>query len=389
MYRILFFLFVIPLCALEVDVSSNSVILMNAENGRVLFEKNGRKKSYPASVTKVATALYALEKKPDDLHTLIKSPASVLRTITFEEKVNNGSKHPPFILVSDGSSYAIKKNEVLSLKDLLYGVLLSSGNDAANVVANFVGGGVSNFMDSLNNYMSEIGLENTLFCNPHGYHDESHYTTAFDLALLTKKALENDTFCEIVSTIKFKRPKTNLQEGKELYQHNSLLLPRSKFYYPEAIGIKTGYHSESKYTLIAAAKKNDRKLIAVLLGAEKSEDRYQDATRLFNTVFQEEKTDRKIFDAKHTFLAKVQGAKTDLQAFLQKEFALSYYKSEEPKVKAFIHWEEMKLPIAKNQKVATLVIQDEQEKIIEERDLLAKEAVKGTLLHFLKTFFKR
>ncbi len=266
---------------INVRTKAPNVILMNGKSGQVIYEKNAYDIVYPASLTKVATGLYALEKKSDSLSEMIKASPEALERISPEKKVAANYTLPPYLLETDGHSFGLLKGESMPLKDLLNGVLIDSGNDAANVVAEYISGTIPNFMSELNQFLQKIGCKNTTFCNPSGLHHPDHQTTAYDLAILTKKSLENQYFRGIVGTKTYYRPRTNLQTRKELASHNRLLI-EGPHYFPYAMGGKTGYHSKAKYTLISAAEKEGRLLIAVILGSDMSKDRYNDAKALFN-----------------------------------------------------------------------------------------------------------
>src|SRR6185437_6437502 len=142
--------------------------------------------------------------------------------------------------------------EEMPLKEYLYGMMVRSGNDAANVIAEYVSGSIPTFMQELNDYLKQIGCLNTTFCNPHGLHHPDHKTTAFDMALLTREAMKNPVFREIVSTVRHKRPKTNKRPAAVLVQTNRIIKSGTQYYYPKAIGVKTGYHSRAQNTLVAA-----------------------------------------------------------------------------------------------------------------------------------------
>ena len=182
------------------------------------------------------------------------------------------------------------------MRTLLEGMMVVSGNDAANVIAQGIGPSIPGFMDELNAHLKQIGCTQTRFLNPHGLHDPNHQTTAYDLALMTAEALKNPVFCEIVSKPRFIRPKTNKQEATALLQSNRLLRP-GKYYYSKAIGVKTGYHSKAKSTFVAASKWEGRTLIAVLMGYKERGEMFEDAIQLFEKAFNQPRVQRRYLKA--------------------------------------------------------------------------------------------
>ena len=206
----------------------------------------------------------------------------------------------------DGTHFWLKKGERLSLYDLMCGMMLASGNDAANVVAFHLGGSVSSFMKGVNTYVKGIGCKNTHFTNPHGLHHPDHYTTAYDMAQMARKAIEKPLIMNMVSLEEYHRPKTNAQEAKVVSQRNKLLV-KGPFYYEKAHGIKTGYTENAQFTFASMAKDKNRTLIAVLLGCKSSNSRYRDVIKLFDTAFIEKKVTRLLFNQEDNIFSKVVG----------------------------------------------------------------------------------
>lgn len=360
---------------------------MNAENGKVLFEKKSKKKTFPASLTKVATALYVLEKKGLDYQREIIPSDDALKIVQAEAKQSNFDIYPPHRLEHDGGNLGIKHHERMPLWAALYGMLIYSGNDCANALAEAFSVSIPTFMKDVTSYLKEIGCNDTEFLNPHGLHHPKHITTAFDLALIAKAALNNPTFSEIVSSTAFIYPKTNRQGEREVNQTNRLVKPSSNYYYPHAIGVKTGYHKRAGNTLIAAAEKGDRKVIAVLLGGSKRTAPYADAIRLFDAAFAEEKKDRLIMAKDKTFPRHFEGAKIPLTAKLSQDVILAYYPSEEPEsVRAFIHWNDLSLPIKKGEIVGELRVQEKDELLLS-APVYATSNVEKTFTFAIKEFF--
>ena len=369
---------------LKVNVQARSAILMNAETGAVLYEKDAHLPSYPASTTKIATALYLLEEKKIDLHQMVTVSPEALRY----KPPNSTEETPAHWLVSDATLMQLVKGERLSAEALLHGLMMVSGNDAANVLAEAVSGSVPVFMDELNAYLKQIGCQGTFFKNPHGYHHPEHITTAYDLAWMTKKALQNQTFRELVSKQAYQRPKTNKQPAGELKQRNGLVV-EGKHYYPKAIGVKTGFHSFAQNALVGAATDQGRTLVAVVLGCPKSNDRYNDTKALFEAAFAEKKVESILSPAGQAYSKRIGCAKTQLLAVLFQPLAISFYPSEEPKVKAFIHWDLLSLPIRKGQRVGEIRAVDERGAVLAKQELFAQDNVSATLLFSLKQKWNR
>lgn len=278
--------FISPLCAaLRLDIKSRGAILMNADTGQILFARRADIAFHPASTTKIATALFALRAHPKaPLSMRIVAQRRWLQSIAPKKKRQLGFKTPPYWIECGSTHVGIKSGEILTLGDLYYGTLVASGNDAANLLAAHTSGTVEQFMLDLNRYLKSIGCVNTRFKNPHGLHHPGHFTTPRDLALMTKRALKDPLFCRIVATKQYAKAASNKQEKTIWLQTNRLLL-KGKMRYEKAIGVKGGYTSESKHSLVAAARDGKRRFIAVLLGAQSSDDKYDDAIALLNAAF--------------------------------------------------------------------------------------------------------
>jgi D-alanyl-D-alanine carboxypeptidase (penicillin-binding protein 5/6) len=375
---------------LKVNVSAESAILINADTGQILFEKNAHKRLHPASITKVATAALALKMKPEELDTMIVANQDAVVSISEEAKKKANYSLPPHWLVPGGMHIGIKKGEALSLRDLMHGMMVASGNDAANVIAHFVAGSVPKFMDTLNTYLKELGCENTTLYNPHGLHHPDHQTTAYDMALIAKEALKNPTFRQIVSTVRYKRPKTNMQEPTTLVQTNRLL-KKGTHYNPKAIGVKTGYISNAGHTFIGAAEHEGRTLIAVLFKCKDREDIFRDSNKLFEVAFNEKREEKTYMKAGlKKFALDITGGAKPLRTCLEEDLTLSFFSSEEPEVKCHLFWEEnLAVPLAKGQMVGQLRLTTVEGKFLKAVPLYANEAVHPCLTHRIKEGFAR
>jgi D-alanyl-D-alanine carboxypeptidase (penicillin-binding protein 5/6) len=227
------------------DIRGTAAIVMDAKTGRVLFEKDADRRMYPASTTKIITALLALEYGHLD------------ETVTVPKQITK--------LPKDSSVVPLKAGEKLSLEELLYGLMLPSGNDAAVTIAAHVSGSVDAFVTRMNERAAELGCRDTHFKNPHGYMQEEHYTTARDLALIAREAMKLETFREIASTESYTLPAVSKGKKRKLVSTDEMILETSSSYYPYEIGVKTGSHSKAGHCFVGAAEKDGVTLITVTL----------------------------------------------------------------------------------------------------------------------------
>jgi serine-type D-Ala-D-Ala carboxypeptidase (penicillin-binding protein 5/6) len=386
---LLLLVFIQPVAAipLDLDVSAESAILINADTGAILFEKNARQQLYPASITKVATALYTLHVYQDKLDTMIKAEHDAVASIAKEAKKRSNYTLPAHWLEPGATHIGIKRNEVLSLRDLLNGMLISSGNDASNVIAQYIGGSVSNFMEDLNLYLKEIGCSQTNFCNPHGLHHPKHVTTAYDMAVISMKAMKYPVFREIVKTVRFTRPKTNKQSPTTLIQTNRLLR-KGKSHYNKAIGIKTGWTSDAMSTLVASAEYKGRTLIAVLIRVKEREKIFQEAKMLFETAFNQPLVQRVLLrTGPQRYVLKHPEASKPVRSYLKNDVCLDFYPAEEPNLKCNLKWLSMNMPVAKDQHVGDMLISNAEGKLLQTVPLFAVQDVRGSWNYWLKSFF--
>ncbi len=365
---------------LRCEIMAPIAILINAENGKVLFEKNGSQVCHPASMTKLATAFYAMHKNGKDLDKVITASSDAVGTVSSYLRRNSG-KHPSYRLEFGGKHVGIKAGEQLDLKTLLYAVMVASGNDASNVLAESISGSVSCFMEELNLFLRAIGCKHTYFTNPHGLPDRKHVTTAYDLALMARFARKNPIFKEIVMTTRYERPQTNKQGSSWLIQTNGLLKP-GKYYYPYATGIKTGYTEQAGFNLVASAQKGDRDLIAVICNCNEISKRYRTAVQLFEAAFNEPKQIRKLLSQEYDLFHKqLEGAKETLHAILETDLAVSFYPSEEREFHPEVQWYSLKLPIKEKDKVGCVQLFDQEGKWEKTVPLLAMKNVDPTFMY--------
>lgn len=369
---------------LALSISAEEGVLINADTGAILFEKGMHVEAFPASVTKIATALYALKLKADRLDEIVTVKAEALASITPQAKKQSNYRCPPHWLETDGGHIGLKKGEEIALRHLLAALLISSANDAANVLAQHIGGTIPKFMEKMNSYLREIGCKNTHYLNPHGLHHPQHVSTAYDLSIMAREAMKYPFFRELVSTVRYICPQTNLELERTFIQTN-LLLRSGSYHFDNAIGIKTGTTRAAGKTLVAAAKEGNRTLIAVVLGNKETKGRYDDVLQLFKTAFKEPKKRRHILpkgvqELKHP----IPGGKTLLQTELSQGLFYDFYPAEEPKVKATIQWTIPSLPIEKGQIVGSVKVTDQYGNILQEQNLLAWESIEPTFWYQVK-----
>lgn len=366
---------------LNVKVSAKYAVLINAETGEVLFEKESFTPAYPASTTKIATAVYALEaleKRGCSLNEKATVLLDCIKTVLPSVKHNPAINNPPYRLESDGTMMYIRAGEEVPLKSLFHGMMLRSGNDAANVLAHYVTGDINLFMKDLNQFLKTKGIKNTHFVNPSGLPMPDHITTAYDLALMAKELLKKPFLRETVKTVRVECPQTNKQPARELIQSNRLLKPGA-YYYPKAIGIKSGYTHVSALNFVSAATHEGRTLISVLLGCENREQMYRETIKLFETAFAEKPVIRTLFSRAHDhFPISVKGAKVPLDAVLNHDLILHYFPAEEPKFSTRIRCSDLKLPVAQGGEVGKLELVTERGEVLQSAPLLATRSLEKT-----------
>jgi D-alanyl-D-alanine carboxypeptidase len=249
-------------------INSKCAVLMDVDTGTVLYSKNPDKQKYPASITKVMTALLALEN------------SNLSDEVVFSEEA---------VYKNEGNTSHIARqvNEKMTMEQTLYGMMLESANECAWAIAETVGGTEPNFIRMMNDKAKELGCTNTHFNNPNGLPDPKHKTTAMDMARIARAAYKNPDFAKIVGTKSYQIPKTNKHKTKTpLNNHHCMLnyYHTSRYLYKYCMGGKTGYTTKANSTLVTYAKKGDTTLACVVLDAH-NPDHYIDTTNLFEWGF--------------------------------------------------------------------------------------------------------
>ncbi len=323
----------------EPNLLCKTAVLIDAETGTILAEKNADQKMYPASLTKIMTAILAIEM--GELSDVI--------------KVDDNT---PYEI--EGSHIALEPGEIMTLNDMLYALMLPSANDVALAIAKHYGSSEEEFVKLMNAKAKELGAYNTHFVNPHGLHNDNHYTTAADLALITKYAMKNETFRKIVRTEKYEVQPTNKKNETRYFTNLNKLIYNSSYNqilvdgeyispkYEYATGVKTGYTPEAGNTLVASAEKNGTELIAVAMNGA-SLDMYQDAHNLFNFGFNEYESAK--LANKDTFVQNIKvqnGDSKEISIITESDLSALVKKSEAGKIESKVTIDEIKPPLDKN-----------------------------------------
>ena len=239
----------------KLKISSRIALIYDRASGKIVFEKNGNKQTPMASTTKIMTAIVVLEN------------TNLKNVVTVDSKSAS----------IGGSRLGLKKNDKITVNDLLYGLMLRSGNDAASALAIYVGGSIKNFAEMMNNKAKELGLTNTHFIVPHGLDNDGHYTTTYELAKITDYALKNEMFKKIVST---SSTSININGIPRTISNTNKLLNSV----PGVYGVKTGFTNGAGRCLVTAYKNNNMDIIIIIIGAETSNIRIEETKKLIKYV---------------------------------------------------------------------------------------------------------
>lgn len=287
---------------------AQSALLMDTSSGRVLYSKNIDDRVFPASTTKIMTGILALEM--GNMSDTVTANYDALKSITLED-----------------SHMGILIGEELTMDQLVKGMLIYSANDAANVIAIQLAGSIDAFVEIMNKKAQELGMTGTHFVNPCGSHDDNHYTTARDLAILSKYAMQNEQFREIVKMPIYKIPATNKYASERILVNTNLFLGTSRstyYYYPPAIGIKTGHTSQAGYCLVSAASYSNTELLAIVMNCANVDTKeqaysYIDSKTLFDFGFDHYQSQVLASTGDIVYDSKVYEAKNDIRVALTVE----------------------------------------------------------------------
>ena len=359
---------------IEPDISAEAAILIEIDSGEILYEKNANAPMYPASTTKIMTALLTLEH------------------LNLEDKITVPEDMGP----ADGSAMYLLPGEVFTVRELLDGLLVKSANDAAVLLARTISGDIQSFATLMNQRAKDIGCTNTSFANPNGLHDPSHTISAHDMALIAREAMKNATFRELVSQVNVTLDETPQTPEKRYFRNtNRFLWSTSKIIYNNEYipikyevvdGIKTGYTGEAGNCLVSSGKKNNIRVISVVFKAS-GYDVYRDSRLLLDYGF--DNFEKKTLIKKDTVLGSQPinySSQGSLEYGTKEDFVVPYLKSSLPVYNTKIMLNDLKLPISKGDIVGKLVISND--KSTNELTLFALNNVESIFnLNFIKQIF--
>lgn len=245
-------------------VQSEGAVLLNANTGEILFEKNGNTRFYPASITKLMTALLTVEN------------CSLSDTVTFSKTATTN-------LESGAVTLNLTEGDQLTVEQCLYGLLLKSANEIANGLAEHISGSVSSFADKMNAQAKELGCTDTHFANPNGLNNTEHYTTPRDMAIIARAAFQNPTVAKVASTLSYEFPATKKASARTITMGHKMLYPNDSRYYDGIVAGKTGYTSKAGNTLATCAERDGLRLIAIIM--KSSQTHYEDTKALLDYGF--------------------------------------------------------------------------------------------------------
>lgn len=248
------------------SIQGEAAVVMDVASGTVLYEKNSHRQLYPASITKILTALLAIEGSRMD------------EQVTFSYNA---------VHRTEGSGIWRDVDEVMTMEQCLYALMLNSANECAYAIAEHVGGTYEDFIKQMNERAEVLGCTDTHFNNPHGLPDEAHYTSCYDMALIAREAIQNETFRQITGRKQYQIPPTNKHPDEITYlrNHHKMLFKGEKYYYEYCIGGKTGYTDAAGNTLVTYAEKDGLTLVCVTM-KEKTTCQYEDSLKLLKYCFE-------------------------------------------------------------------------------------------------------
>lgn len=304
-------------------ISAGAAIVFEAVSGRVLYEKNAYKRSSIASTTKIMTAIVALENGNDDEDVIVSKKAASI----------------------SGSQVNLKEGQSYKLGDLMYAMMLRSGNDAAIAIAEHVGGSVEAFAEMMNRKAAEIGAINTNFVTPHGLDNPQHYSTPYDLALITQYALKNEKFSKIVGT------KNSTFQGGNITNTNEML-----GVYPDVDGVKTGYTGQAGRCLVTSATRNGLRIITVVLNCGSRSIRAQNSKALLDYTFGNYKRYEYLKEGQKISDIKLhKGTKTNISAYSDREISIPLKSDEVDRIQTVCNYPKgIEAPVKINSKVGTV-----------------------------------
>lgn len=329
-------------------ISATSSILVDAQSGQILYEKNAHERRSIASITKIMTGIITLERvKLDEVVTINKSASQV-----------------------GESELSLQAGEKMTVQNLLYGLLLQSANDAGTALAEYISSSVSTFAELMNRKALSIGARDTHFANPHGLYDKNHYSTAYDLAMIARYCLKDKTFAKMVATKDYTIPRPARHLLSTVKNHNQLL-----WQYPYANGIKTGFIRQAGHCLVSSASKNGVQLIAVVLNSPSADACFKDSKNLLEYGFNEfklEKVVKRSRPYKQVRLPEIFDKKLSLIA--SKDLMVQVRKTAGSVKKVIIAKDTKSLPVQKGEKLGKVQVRQFGQ-TLGEIDLVAAKTV--------------
>lgn len=364
-----FFVVVLNVCAMEnLAPNSKSAILLETSTGKILYENNSHEKLPPASMTKIMSMLLIME-------AIDSNKLSFDSDVLISENAAN----------MGGSQVFLEAGETYKVKDLLKGIAIASGNDAVVAMAEKVGGTVENFVNMMNEKAKLLNLKDTVFKNPHGLDTDGHYSSAYDMALIAKELLKHEKILEYTSIYEDYLKKN---DGSSTWLVNTNKLVR---FYEGVDGLKTGFTSSAKYCVTTTAKKNNMRLLSVVMGAETSDLRSKDTTNLLNYGFNTYKLDLIMSKTKVLGNVKVEKGKKDNVDLVLKEDATSLKKIDDKHIDYFVNLKvkNIKAPVKTGDVVGIAEILDNDGKFIMESDVTVTNNIdKANYFDYIKKNLK-
>ncbi len=368
---ITFLIFIKPVTAQpQLDIKSPSAVLMDAGTGTVLFEKNPHEKMEPASITKIMTMI-----------------------ITFEALDSEKVKLSDIIRVSErawktgGSQVFLGPGEEQTLETLLKCIVIASANDASMAVAEYVGGSVEGFVKLMNDKARQLGMSNTNFTNPHGLSSPEHYTTAHDIALMSKELVKYPTFFKWSTIWMDYLEHTDKKRDATMLANTNKLLEK----YEGMDGLKTGFHNKAGHCFAGTAKRGDFRLISVVLNAENSSQRFEDSTKLLDYGFGHYNSIRVVEKGMVQKTVQVEkGHITDANVIVYEDVNLLVEKGREDRISTKVEVPDKLLaPLKKNQIVGTLIVEQNGKIVKKVNMVISEDVTKASFIEVLKRVFSK
>lgn len=364
-------------------VRAEGCVLASLDTGELLYQKNENKRLYPASLTKIMTATVVLDTAND-----------------LNEVVTAGESAIAILQGTDSSTMGLQAGEQLSVLNLLYTLLVHSANDAANILAEHFGNGsIAEFVEKMNQKAAELGMQNTHYVNAHGLHDENHYTTPYDMYLLTRYALKNETFKKIVETVRYTLPATNKHGQRILATTNFLQDANSvtpEYFYKYAGGVKTGYTDEAGRCLVSTATKNGETYLCVLMKSPVTNEKgvkvryeFPDSKNLYEWAFKNFEY-RQIYDTSTPVgeCPVALSAENDHVAVLLAESvnATLPKNADNSTVEVELHFNEggVQAPVSKGQKLGTATVKYAGQELATVDVVAMNEVQRSTMLYIIQ-----